>query len=75
MSDMDMITITRAQFKDAVKHCVDAFGECCPETIPKTTLSLFIFVVSGWAKGLEAVLFDSDEEDEEEENDGYMPFN
>lgn len=75
MSDMDMITITRAQFKEAVKHCVDEFGECCPETVSKGVKSLFIFTVTGWAKGLEAVLFDSDEEDEEEENDGYMPFN
>lgn len=58
-----------------MKHCANEFGERCSETVSKSVKALFVFAVTRWAEGLEAVLFDSDEEDEEEENDGYMPFN
>lgn len=58
----DMIMITRAQFKDAVKHCVDLFGESCPEEISEAAKEILTFVITGWAEGLEMKLFD-DEED------------
>ena len=65
---MDMVTITRAQFQEAVQHCVNDFGDCCPDKVPKNIKDLFVLAVSGWAVGLEAVLFDDADEDESDES-------
>lgn len=59
---MDMITIMRAQFQEAVQRCANDFRDCCPDTVPKSIKNLFVFAVRGWADGLEVVLFDKDEE-------------
>jgi len=67
-SDMDMVTITRAQFQEAVQRCANDFRDCCPDTIPKSIKDLFVFAVRGWADGLEVVLFDDDDEDESDES-------
>lgn len=66
-SDMDMVTITRAQFQEAVQRCANDFRDCCPDTIQKSIGDLFTFAVRGWADGLEVVLFDDDDDEEEEE--------
>lgn len=67
-SDMDMVTITRAQFQEAVQRCANDFRDCCPDTIPEDIKALFVFAVRGWADGLEVVLFDDDDEDESDES-------
>lgn len=65
---MDMITITRAQFQEAVQRCANDFRDCCPDTVPKSIKNLFVFAVRSWADGLEVVLFDGDAEEESDES-------
>lgn len=66
-SDMDMVTITRAQFQEAVQRCANDFRDCCPDTVPKSVKKLFVFAVRSWADCLEVVLFDDADEDESDE--------
>ena len=66
--DMDMVTITRAQFQEAVQRCANDFRDCCPDTVPKNVKNLFMFAVRGWADGLELVLFDDTDEGESDES-------
>lgn len=65
---MDMVTITRAKFQEAVQRCANDFRDCCPDTVPKSIRDLFVFAVRGWADGLEVVLFDDDDEEESDES-------
>lgn len=67
-SDMDMITITRAQFQEAVQRCANDFRDCCPDAVPKNVKNSFVIAVRGWAYGLEVVLFDDDDEEKSDES-------
>lgn len=66
--DTDMVTITRAQFQEAVQRCANDFRDCCPDTVPKNVKNLFVFAVRGWTDGLEVVLFDDTDEGESDES-------
>ena len=66
--DTDMVTITRAQFQEAVLRCTNDFRDSCPDTVPKNVKILFVFAIRGWADGLEVVLFDDTDEGESDES-------
>lgn len=61
----DMITITRQQFRDALTKCLAALIESKPDTTDEDTADLFVQSCGLFATGIEYVLFDNDDEEED----------
>lgn len=62
----DMITITRQQFRDALTKCLAVLIESKPDTtMDEDTADLFVQSCELFATGIEYVLFDNDDEEED----------